>query len=423
MGRAGITRRPPIPLLAAAVASGTLLVSCAGPVASGSRPDAPAGAQAAPVASSRALPPSLACCTAPLAERAARTLVVGLPDTLSPADTLAWLVPRLHVRGILLTARNVRSTGQVHTLTRALRAASGGPLLLTIDEEGGRVSSLAPIVGSTPSARLQGTVGAASAQQRATVLAASLRGLGLTSDLAPVADADGGPAGGAIGDRSYAGTPTAAGADALAVARALASGGITPAIKHFPGLGRAAGDTHLSDPIVQADLASLARTDLRPFVDAVLAGAPLVMLGHAEYPAFGDDLPASMSPAAYRLLRSVGFTGVAMTDSIGVGAVNTRFDYPEAAVRALVAGADAVPATDGRETVRMRDAIVAAVRSGRLPEARLDEAAARVARLGGGDPIRLTCRDAVLPSLLATPTRARSAGRAQPPAEPARRQP
>jgi len=150
---------------------------------------------------------------------------------------------------------------------------------------------------------------------------------------------------------------------------------------------------------VQADLASLQLTDLRPFAATVRAGAPLVMMSHAGYTALGDALPASMSPAAYRLLRSTGFTGVAMTDSIGMGAVNTRFDYPEAAVRALAAGADAVLATDGRQTARMRDAIVAAVHSGQLPEGRLDEAAARMARLGGADPLPLTCRDAVLPSL------------------------
>ena len=365
-----------------------------------------AGAPAGGTAADRAVtlpapqsPTAPVCRPAPLAERAARTLVVGLPDTLTPRDPLAILVPAMHVGGVLLTARNVRSADQVRALTRGLRTASRSPLLLTIDEEGGRVSSLLPVLGPTPSARQQGLQGAVPTQQRAQALAASLRGLGFTSDLAPVADTDSGPAGGAIGDRSYAGDPTAAGADALAAARGLAKGGVVPAVKHFPGLGRAVGDTHLTRPVVQADLASLQLTDLRPFAATVRAGAPLVMMSHAEYTALGDALPASMSPAAYRLLRSTGFTGVAMTDSIGMGAVNTRFDYPEAAVRALAAGADAVLATDGRQTARMRDAIVAAVHSGQLPEGRLDEAAARMARLGGADPLPLTCRDAVLPSL------------------------
>lgn len=394
--RSGSLRRAQLPVLATALVgiltSGIVLVSGNGQVNAVSGPVYPAALPA------QAMP---ACRPAPLAERAARTLIVGLPDTLAPTDPLASLVPALHVGGVLLTARNVSSAAQVRALTRGLRTASMEPLLLTIDEEGGRVSSLAPVIGPTPSARQQGEQGAPSTQERGTALAWSLRALGLNSDLAPVADTDSGPADGSIGDRSYAGVPSEVGAEALATARGLAEGGIVPAIKHFPGLGRAEGDTHLTQPVVTTDLASLQRSDLLPFTDAVRAGAPLVMVGHAEYTALGDGLPASMSPAAYRLLRSTGFTGVAMTDSIGMGAVNTRFDYPEAAVRALAAGADAVLATDGTQTARMRDAIVAAVRSGRLPEARLDEAAARVARIGGADPVQLTCRDVALPSLTA----------------------
>jgi beta-N-acetylhexosaminidase len=87
----------------------------------------------------------------------------------------------------------------------------------------------------------------------------------------------------------------------------------------------------------------------------------------------------------------MGFTGVAITDSLGMGAVNTRWDFPEAAVRAIAAGADAAFATDGAQATRMRDALVAAVASGRLPEARLDEAATRMARLTGSDAYALTC--------------------------------
>jgi beta-N-acetylhexosaminidase len=80
-----------------------------------------------------------------------------------------------------------------------------------------------------------------------------------------------------------------------------------------------------------------------------------------------------------------------MTDSLGMGAVNLRWDFPEAAVRAITAGADAALATDGNQARRMRDALVAAVRSGALPEARLNEAAARVAALAGADPMALAC--------------------------------
>jgi beta-N-acetylhexosaminidase len=93
-----------------------------------------------------------------------------------------------------------------------------------------------------------------------------------------------------------------------------------------------------------------------------------------------------MSPTAYRLLRSMGFDGVAITDSIGMGAVHRRWDFPAAAEQAIRAGADAVLATDGRQARRMHRRLIAAVRSGRLPEDRLDEAAGRVLRLHGPTP-------------------------------------
>ena len=157
-------------------------------------------------------------------------------------------------------------------------------------------------------------------------------------------------------------------------------------MKHFPGQGRSAADTHRTRAVVPTPLSELRSTDLVPFQRAVDAGAPVVMLNHLGYAALDGDVPASLSPQAYSLLRSTGFRGVAMTDSLGMGAVNLRWDFPTAAVLAVGAGADAVLATDGAQAVRMRDALVAAVRSGALPEVRLSEAAARVTALAGGDP-------------------------------------
>jgi beta-N-acetylhexosaminidase len=91
------------------------------------------------------------------------------------------------------------------------------------------------------------------------------------------------------------------------------------------------------------------------------------------------------------LLRDTGFDGVAVTDSLGMGAVNLRWPFPEAAVLAVSAGADLALATDGSQAGGMRDALVAAVRSGRLPERRLDEAVTRVLRLRGEDPASMVC--------------------------------
>jgi beta-N-acetylhexosaminidase len=339
------------------------------------------------------------CRPAPIELRAAAVLVAGLPETLDPDDRLATSLPELGVGGVLLTARNVQSERQVQALTSALRKRSKRPLLITSDEEGGQVSTFRPLLGPTDSAYASGKLPEKTLFARGQLLASYLRHLGVSGDLAPVADVTTGGAS-TIGSRSYSSVPSGASRDALAIASGLASGGIVPTIKHFPGLGRAQIDTHDKVAVVSTPRPELDRTDLAPFVDAIHAGVPVIMVSHAAYPGLGiRDEPASMSPEAYALLRQLGFTGVAMSDSLGMGAVNLRYDYPKAAVQGLRAGADALLFTDGTQAKRMRDAIVSAVRSGELPEARLDEAASKMTALSGGDPKTLTCRDVQLPAM------------------------
>jgi beta-N-acetylhexosaminidase len=339
------------------------------------------------------------CRPAPLTARAAAVLVAGLPDTLGPDDPLVSTLPKLGVGGVILTARNVTSADQVRALTSALRRRSPRPLLVTTDEEGGQVSSFRSLLGPTSPAASVGGDSAGALFDQGQQLGTQLRRFGVTGDLAPVADlASGGNS--AIGDRSYSSAPVTATTDVLAVARGLAAGGVVPAVKHFPGLGRPSDDTHREMAVVTASRSELERTDLAPFVQAIRAGVPIVMVSHAAFPSLGiSGQPASLSPATYALLRSLGFTGVAMTDSLGMGAVNLRHDYPDAAVQALAAGADALLFTDGTQAKRMRDAIVSAVQNHRLSGARLNEAAARMVALTGGDPHALTCQDVTLPTL------------------------
>jgi beta-N-acetylhexosaminidase len=223
--------------------------------------------------------------------------------------------------------------------------------------------------------------------------------VGVDLDLAPVLDLDDGPAGGVIGDRSFSADPAAAADYGLAYAAGLADAGVTPTMKHFPGHGRSTVDSHETSSLVTATVDELAATDLLPFQRAIDAGAPVIMLNHLQYAALDPDRPASLSPRAYALLRDMGFEGVAITDSVGMGAVNLRWDFPVAAVEAVGAGADAVLTTDGRHAAAMRDALVDAVRTGRLPEERLSEAAARVTALAGGDPVAMSCLDVELPAV------------------------
>lgn len=340
------------------------------------------------------------CVPAPLERRAAAVLVVGLPGVVRPGDALAQQVVDLGVGGVFLSESNIRSTTQVQTLTTGLRERAGRPLLVSTDEESGRVSTTRELTGPGPSPRrMAATETPPEVRSRAAGIGAQLRELGVDLDLAPLLDLDGGAAGGVVGDRSFSADPAIAGDYGLAFSAGLADAGVTPTVKHFPGHGRSTADTHAGAAVVDASVDELAATDLAPFQRAIDAGAPVVMLNHVQYEALDAGLPASLSPAAYDLLREMGFEGVAITDSVGMGAVNMRWDFPDAAVAAVAAGADAVLTTDGNQALRMRDALVAAVASGALPEDRLSEAAARVTALAGGDPVAMSCVDVVLPVL------------------------
>jgi beta-N-acetylhexosaminidase len=367
----------------------------------GPHPSIPAStAQSSAVAAAKPAPPTTPACTPGSLERqAAATLIVGLPGTTGPNDPLAISMPALGVGGIFLDAGNVQSADQVSSLITAIRERSASPLIVAADEEGGRVTTFSSVLGWRSSARDTAYLGPEALRERAAALGKQLRALGVTLDFAPDGDVTDGPWNAPIGDRSYSGDAPTAAADALAVARGLSEGGITPVLKHFPGLGDADADTHLTAPQVNASATDLLLQGA-PFVDAIEAGAPVIMVGHAQYPSLGDpDLPASLSPAIYQRLREIPFHGVAITDSLGMGAVNLRFDFPVAAVKALAAGSDGLLTTDGNQALRMRDAIVAAVRNGALPASRLADAAAHVTALAGGDAYALTCEHVTLPSL------------------------
>jgi beta-N-acetylhexosaminidase len=331
---------------------------------------------------------------APLETRAGAVLFVGLPGVTTADDPVAKQVAEVGVSGIFLSASNVRSAEQIRTMVTGLKAQSSRPLVVTTDAESGRVQVLRAVVGSGPSPRRMARQRTTDeVQALAADLGAKLKNLGIDLDLAPVLDLDDGPYNGVIGDRSFGTDPEEVTRYATAFTTGLADAGVQAAVKHFPGQGASGVDTHVSPETVDTTIPEMQARDLVPFQRFIDAGAPVVMMNHLDYSALDPGLPASLSPAAYRLLRSMGFDGVAITDSLGMGAVNTRWDFPVAAVKAITAGADIAFATDGRQAVRMRNALVAAVRAGTLPEARLNEAATRVARLSGADATALTCAE------------------------------
>jgi beta-N-acetylhexosaminidase len=305
--------------------------------------------------------------------------VVGIGGAVSADDPEAVRVTELGVRGIILKTANLHTLEQAQQLVAGLRSRSPDGLVVAVDEEGGRVSHAARLVPRQPSARILGGRGPEAAQTAGLATGQALAAAGIDLDLAPVADLDGGPARSVIGDRSFGANPEAAAAGAVAFLRGLHEAGVAAAAKHFPGYA-GAGDTHAEQAVSTIEVLD---PHLHTFRELIRAGVDAVMVGHVTYTSLGPQ-PASLNPAVYALLRREGFDGPAITDSLGMGAVQAG-GFAGAAVEALAAGADVLLANQGADAaVEMRDAIVTAVQDGRLSRERLVEASARAGRLVEG---------------------------------------
>lgn len=282
-------------------------------------------------------------------------------------------------------------------LSALVARAEGGvaPVVMT-DEEGGGVQRMAELVGSLPWAR---TMAATDSPARVRALGesvgAGMRSLGVTMDLAPVLDLDGGPGPDALhpdGARSFSADPRIAATYGIAFAQGLMTSGVIPVVKHFPGLGTSSYNTDFG-PATTAPLASLQGRDLLPFESAVNAGLPAVMVSNATVPGLSEG-PASLSRAAVTgLLRhQLGFSGLVLTDSLSAGAISAIGLSPaQAAVRSVSAGVDMVlygaasAAAAVQTGTSIIDALVSAVSTGAISDQVLDSAVAEVLGAKGID--------------------------------------
>jgi beta-N-acetylhexosaminidase len=197
--------------------------------------------------------------------------------------------------------------------------------------------------------------------------------------MAPVLDTSSQGAGTAIGDRSFSADPATVIKYAGAFADGLRDAGVLPVFKHFPGHGRASGDSHeglVSTPA----LSSLRGTDLKPYSSVLNGGKAEVMIGHLAVPGLTGGLPASLSPAAYTLLRTdYGFRGVTITDDLGaMKAISDRYPLPKAVLTAFQAGADVALWTSTEQLDTVLNTLQAAVDSGTLSRENVDESVARI---------------------------------------------
>jgi beta-N-acetylhexosaminidase len=314
------------------------------------------------------------------------TLLAAFPGRTAPDWTVRLLDEGL--AGHTLFGQNIGSPEQVAQLTAALR--TGRPdVLIAIDEEGGDVTRLAHRTGSPyPGNAALGAVDDPELTRSVyAAIGADLVDTGVNLDLAPTVDVNTADDNPVIGTRSFGASPSLVSRHAGAAITGLQSTGVAACAKHFPGHGATVTDSHLALPIVDASLSLLRSRDLPPFAAAIAAGTQAIMTAHIRVPALTGDDPATFSRRALvSLLRSeYSFDGVIITDALEMkGAAAAAGGIPEAAVRAMAAGADLLCiGADVNEalTLAVADALVAAVADGQLPLGRLEDAVRRTASM------------------------------------------
>ncbi|MDC0675624.1 beta-N-acetylhexosaminidase [Nannocystis radixulma] len=270
---------------------------------------------------------------------------VGFEGTTLPLD-LARLLGQGRIGGVILFARNIEGPAQLRGLVRALHEAAPPdvPLLVAIDQEGGRVQRLkAPWTLWPPMRALGRRDEPATTAAVAEALARELSDLGIGLDFAPSVDVDTNPANPVIGDRSFAAEPQRVARHATAFIAAMQAAGVAACAKHFPGHGDTRSDSHFELPRLSHDLDRLREVELVPFAAAARAGVASIMSAHVLFEALDRKRPATLSPPVMQLLRGeLEYDGVVFTDDLEMKAVADHFT-PEQRVRgSLEAGLDAL---------------------------------------------------------------------------------
>jgi len=282
-----------------------------------------------------------------LRQQVGQIILLSFSGTTLP-DYVRAAMSDQRAAGVILFRGNVASPEQLRTLTRQLRQAGGDPVI-AVDQEGGsiRIVRWAPPAASAPEQAAAGTVG-----RDARAASAVLRATGITVSLAPVADVPSVP-GAALAGRAFSQRPKRVSEAVAAAVAGWRAGGIAPTAKHFPGLGGAKVNTDDGSVTIARTRAQIEAHDLPPFRAAIRAGAPLVMVSHARYPALDRDRIASQSRAIIEgLLRGrLRFRGVAVTDSMEAQASIATGTIAAVSERAVRAGADLLLLT-GRGSYR-----------------------------------------------------------------------
>lgn len=318
-------------------------------------------------------------------EKIGQLFMVGFDGTSVTAE-LASFIKEYKPGGIILFSRNLQSVEQIVELTNHLqRCSPHSPLLISIDQEGGRVSRLPKEFTIFPPCEVLGRCNSSElAYAAAATVAKELKTVGINMNMSPVLDVNSNPANPVIGDRAFGSTPGPVCELGLATAGGLQDNRVIACGKHFPGHGDTNADSHKELPVVTASRERLEQIEFPPFRHAAAHGVATMMTAHVLYRSLDDTVPATLSPAIIGTLlrQELHYDGVVLTDDLEMHAIIDHYGVEDATVRAILAGCDMpLICKDRNREVAAIHALDKAVADGTVTVERLEESLARITRL------------------------------------------
>ncbi|MCM3567327.1 beta-N-acetylhexosaminidase [Neobacillus mesonae] len=321
-----------------------------------------------------------------LEDKIGQMILAGVSGTTMDANA-KQLIGQFHVGGIIFYKYNFETPAQVNHLVNQLKAGNSSslPLLLGVDQEGGRVTRLpGGLVNFPPNKQIGQLNNPDFSYKVGTLLGRELKEYGLNLDFAPVLDINSNPNNPVIGDRSFGNNAEIVSKLGVQTMKGIQSQNVITTIKHFPGHGDTSVDSHLDLPIVNKSLKELKELELIPFERAINQGADVVMVAHILLPQLDKTNPSSMSKAVMTdlLRKQLGFTGVIITDDMTMGAITEHYDIGKASVESVKSGSDIIlVGHDYNNVVKIISSLKTAVQNGEISEQRLNESIKRIIQL------------------------------------------
>lgn len=329
--------------------------------------------------------------TMPLEDKVAGLFIVtpeaitGVTTAIQAGEGTQAALNEYALGGLIYFDKNIVDKEQLKLMLSSTVSMSRYPIFLAVDEEGGSVSRVArsgiDVIQVGDMASIGESGDTAQAYEAGVNIGEYLNELGFNLDFAPVADVAG-SGNGVMGDRVFGSDARLVGDMVSNVVEGMEGTGISSCLKHFPGIGDTDSDTHDGRVETTKTLDEMRASDFIPFQAGIEAGADFVMVSHVTVSAVdGDALPSSLSKTMMTdvLRNELGFQGVIITDALNMSAITEYYTTEEAAVKAIVAGADMLLMPD--DFYAAYDAVLAAVQDGTIPEERIDESLERIYRV------------------------------------------